>query len=313
MPLKTSPIAPNLHQNHPRSIPDHPTNIEENIKTTFPTHTILGEETTSDTEQSLDKPASDFVWVLDPLDGTTNFMNGIPIYASSIGVLYQGVPIVGAIYIPWPGKEFGLVIHSKKGSGCYANSERVYVADNERPIGNRLIGLPGSFSQSNRFKPALKGPTGEPRVTGSIAYELAMTAMGVFQYSIFGAPRMWDMLGGTIAVREAGGTVMTRPNGSKDWELIESLYPLWNNNPPTIRQLRNWVAPIVAGNSSLAPLISQNITNKFRPISKITTWSKKIKSSFYFYILLYFPLAPFFDASFILSYFSGRVWRTICF
>tara|TARA_B110000014_G_scaffold223000_1_gene180455 strand:+ start:1624 stop:2559 length:936 start_codon:yes stop_codon:yes gene_type:complete len=253
--------------------------LEENIKTAFPTHTILGEETTSDTEQSLDKPASDFVWVLDPLDGTTNFMNGIPIYASSIGVLYQGVPIVGAIYIPWPGKESGLVIHSKKGTGCYANSERVYVADNERPIGNRLIGLPGSFSHSNRFKPGLKGPTGEPRVTGSIAYELAMTAMGVFQYSIFGAPRMWDMLGGTIAVQEAGGTVMTKPNGSKDWEPIESLYPLWNNNPPTIRQLRNWVAPIVAGNSSLAPLISQNITNKFQPISKITTWSKKITSS----------------------------------
>ena len=64
----------------------------------FPDHGILAEE---DQKQE-DSPAKDFVWVLDPLDGTKNFMAGLPVYACSIGVVHRSVPIVGAVFVPWP-------------------------------------------------------------------------------------------------------------------------------------------------------------------------------------------------------------------
>ena len=265
--------------------------LEAEISRRFPDHGILGEETFPDStgnshgkssgksseETESDNPAPDFLWVLDPLDGTTNFLNGLPVYASSIGILYRGRPIAGAVFIPWPVPAGGLVLHSRRGGGCFADDEPVSVYETEKPVGNRLMGLPGSFSQTTRFDRSLKGSMGEPRITGSIAYELALTAMGTMQYSVFGAPRMWDMLGGTIAVQEAGGMVMTRFKGEKRWHPMDSLVPNWDEKPPSIKELRKWVAPLVAGNRHLAPLIAHNMRPRFRPAAKLRQWSRKLK------------------------------------
>jgi len=261
--------------------------LEAEISRRFPDHGILGEEILPESSgdsagessgrTESDDPAPDFLWVLDPLDGTTNFLNGLPVYASSIGILYRGRPIAGAVFIPWPVPAGGLVLHSRRGGGCFADDEPVSVYETEKPVGNRLMGLPGSFSQTTRFDRSLKGSMGEPRITGSIAYELALTAMGAMQYSIFGAPRMWDMLGGTIAVQEAGGTVMTRFKGEKRWHPMDSLVPNWDEKPPSIKELRKWVAPLVAGNRHLAPLIAHNMRPRFRPAAKLRHWSRKLK------------------------------------
>ncbi len=252
------------------------------ISRQFPTHGILGEE--DDASADGDTPAADFLWVLDPLDGTTNFMNGLPVYASSIGVLYRGRPLVGAVYIPWPvsirsgaaGAGRGVVVHGRAGGGAFADDEPVSVYQTDKPRGDRLIGLPGSFGASTRVGKGLKGqPLGQPRVTGSIAYELAMTAMGVMQFAIIGAPRMWDMLGGVVAVQEAGGTVMTRLAGRKQWHPLDSLAPTWEEKAPTMAELRKWVAPLVAANPTLAPLIAHNLHQRRRPLRRMARGVKK--------------------------------------
>ena len=249
--------------------------LEEQIARRFPSHGILGEE--DDASADGDRTAADFLWVLDPLDGTTNFMNGLPVYASSIGVLYRGRPLVGAVYIPWPTEtSSGVVVHGRAGGGAFADSEPVSVYQTEKPRGDRLIGIPGSFGASTRVGKGLKGqPLGQPRVTGSIAYELAMTAMGVMQFAIIGAPRMWDMLGGALAVQEAGGTVMTRLSSRKQWHTMDSLVPTWDEKPPTMAELRKWVAPLVAANPTLAPLIAHNLHQRRRPIRRMVRGVKK--------------------------------------
>ena len=249
--------------------------LEEQIARRFPTHGILGEE--DDASADGDKPAADILWVLDPLDGTTNFMNGLPVYASSIGVLYRGRPLVGAVYIPWPTEtSSGVVVHGRAGSGAFADGSPVSVYQTDKPRGDRLIGIPGSFGASTRVGKGLKGqPLGQPRVTGSIAYELAMTAMGVMQFAIIGAPRMWDMLGGALAVQEAGGTVMTRLAGRKQWHPMDSLVPTWEEKPPTMAELRKWVAPLVAANPTLAPLIAHNLHQRRRPMRRLAREVKK--------------------------------------
>ena len=249
--------------------------LEGEIARKFPDHGVLGEETSEEDES--EEPAPDFLWVLDPLDGTTNFLNGLPVYASSIGVLHRGRPLVGALYIPWPSPTGGLVLHCRRGGGCFADGEPVSVYQAEKPVGNRLTGLPGSFSHTTKFNKNLKGNLGELRITGSIAYELAMTAVGVMQYAVFGAPRMWDMLGGAIAVQEAGGTVMTRFRGEKRWHPVDSLVPTWEEKPPSLKELRHWVAPLVAGNQHLAPLIAHNMRPRFHPMAKVRRWSRKLK------------------------------------
>ena len=243
----------------------------------FPEHGILGEEDDADADG--EKRAADFLWVLDPLDGTTNFMNGLPVYASSIGVLYRGRPLVGAVFIPWPSAGDGVVVHSRVGGGAFRDSEPVSVYQTDRLRGDRLVGLPGSFGASTRMGKGLKGqPLGQLRVTGSIAYELALTAMGVLQFAVIGAPRMWDMLGGAIAVQEAGGTVMTRLSGRRQWHPMDSLVPTWDEQAPTMAALRKWVAPLVAANPTLAPLIANNLLRRRRPVRSMWRRMKRVVS-----------------------------------
>ena len=169
------------------------------------------------------------------------------------------------------------MLHCRRGGGCFADDEAVEVFATEKPVGNRLIGLPGSFWQTTRFNRSLKGSLGEPRTTGSIAYELAMTAMGAMQYTVFGAPRMWDMLGGAIAVQEAQGMVMTRFRGEKAWHPLDSLVPTWEEKPPSVKELRRWVAPLIAGNQDLAPLIAHNLRRRFRPMAQAKRWARSVR------------------------------------
>ena len=250
----------------------------------FPEHGILGEEATEEEKES-EVPAADILWVLDPLDGTTNFLNGLPLFASSIGVLYRGWPMAAALYLPWPNGQGGFVLHCRKGGGAFADDEPVAVYAAEEPVPNRLIGVPGYFGVANHFSKRLAGKAGEPRTTGSIAYELAMTARGVMQYTIIGAPRLWDMAGGALAVVEAGGTVMTRFRGERKWHPMECLVPSWDDKTPTMKELRGWVAPLVAGNNHLAPLIANNVRRRFsfkaklRPLFKLFRRRKKSPSS----------------------------------
>ncbi len=258
------------------------------INRRFPDHSILGEEQPEEEAKkakedsgATDPPCGDFLWVLDPLDGTTNFLNGLPVYAVSVGVLHKGRPLAGALFIPWPKPGGGFVLHCRQGGGCFAGEDPVEVYKSDEPVNNRLAGLPGHFSYFTKYGKGLRGKAGEPRTTGSIAYELAMTACGVMQYAVFGAPRMWDMAAGALAVMEAGGTVMTRSPKEKGWHVMESFVPTWQEKPPTLKELRRWVAPLVVGNNKVAPLLAANLRSRFHPMAKVRRitrrfhWPKK--------------------------------------
>ena len=246
----------------------------------FPDHSILGEEESEESKKdtgTTGAPCGDFLWVLDPLDGTTNYLNGLPVYAVSIGVLHRGRPLVGALFIPWPKPGGGFVLHCRQGGGCFAGEDPVEVYKSDEPVNNRLAGLPGHFSYTNKYGKGLKGKSGEPRTTGSIAYELAMTACGVMQYAVFGAPRMWDMAAGALAVMEAGGTVMTRSPKEKGWRVMESFVPTWQDKPPTLKELRRWAAPLVVGNNQVAPLLAANLRSRFHPMAKVRRLIRRIR------------------------------------
>ena len=79
--------------------------IKNRISKRFPEHNIIGEED----ESYIADTISEFVWVIDPIDGTTNFANGLPNFSISIGLLRNSEPIAGAIWIPWPNKKNCLI------------------------------------------------------------------------------------------------------------------------------------------------------------------------------------------------------------
>ena len=103
----------------------------------------------------------------------------------------------------------------------------------------------------------LRRKAGEMRVTGSIAYELAMVARGVMQYCVIGGPRLWDMAAGVLLVAEAGGSVMLRR--PKSWEPMEAIIPTWVTKTPNMKELRGWVQPLVAGKARIAPMVASNL------------------------------------------------------
>ena len=241
------------------------------IARSFPDHGIVGEE--GPEEEDGDEPVKDFLWVLDPLDGTTNFINGLPVYAVSVGVLYWGTPIAGAIFIPWPSGNGGAVLHARKGGGAWMDGERISIAlddpSADGPEPNRLVGLPGAFGASFKIGKGLRRRVGEPRVTGSIAYELAMAARGVFQYVVIGGPRIWDVAAGVLIVAEAGGVVMVRPRRARRWEPLTCLGPSWEEGRPKDKEVRKWVAPLIAGNSTAVSVVAANLERRISLSSRL--------------------------------------------
>ena len=234
------------------------------IADAYPDHGFLGEEGEAQEGQI----APDIVWVVDPLDGTKNYVSGIPVFACSIGVLYRGAPIVGATFVPWPGEPHGVVMHARRGAGAFLEQAPVMVFEGAEPEGGKLVTLPASFGGLFRLRKPLRGKVGDPRITGSISYEQVLTARGALQYSVAGFPRLWDVAAGAILVTEAGGFVMVGKRTSRlsgllapriRWEPLGSFVPSWRSGTTTLEELRTWSAPLVLGSPPIVRYVTSNL------------------------------------------------------
>ena len=230
------------------------TYLKEEIERHLPGHGIVGEEGAGEGTE-----VTEFTWVIDPLDGTTNFLNGLPAFASSIGLLHQGVPAVAAVYLPWPTAQAGRVLHARRGGGSREGEQVLQVTRAERPTPGRLVSVPGGLGGGFRLGRQLQRRLGEPRVGGSLAYELALVATGVYTYGIFGAPRAWDVAAGILLVQEAGGCVLTRVPGQRGWQPFTTFTTPGSTVPPGQKELRNWRAPLIAGDAPLARYVAEQL------------------------------------------------------
>ena len=235
------------------------------VRERFPDHGVLGEEGTGDD----DSPAPDFVWAIDPLDGTNNFVGGLPIFSSSIGVLHRGVPVVGAVYVPWPGAAAGRVFHARRGGGALADDERLTSLTAEASDG-RLAAVPASFRGAFRVDKPARDHVGEVRTLGSIAYELVMVAAGVLRYVFIARTSLWDCAAGAAIVAEAGGDVRVGSWAPRTWPMVPGLRlePAdalvdWTGEP-TLAGLRKWKAPMIAGRPDVVPGLATAITPRRR-------------------------------------------------
>lgn len=155
-------------------------------------------------------------WIIDPLDGTTNFLHGIPLFAISIGLVRDGVPIAGLIFNPVTDELFV----AEKGAGAFMNDRRIRVAA-RRSLADSVIscGVPhmgrGDLGQFGREYLAIAPKVSGLRRTGAAALDLAWVAAGRFDAFWERGLSPWDIAAGIVLVREAGGYVSDLDDGDK--------------------------------------------------------------------------------------------------
>ena len=169
----------------------------------YPDHSILAEES------GLTDKASDFLWIIDPLDGTGNYIQGLPIFAISIALQHRGETLLGVVYAPVTDQLFTAI----RGQGAYLNGKRIFVSVKTELIDSVLAtGFPCDIAENpvNNIayfsKIVLK--TRAIRRMGAAAYDLACVAAGQFDGYWELNLSTWDVAAGCLIVEEANGRII---------------------------------------------------------------------------------------------------------
>ncbi len=176
--------------------------ITDFIKREFPSHNILSEE------GSGKKGHSDYLWVIDPIDGTTNFAHGLPIFSVSIGVVKNDEIIAGVVYDIMR----NVIYSAEKGGGAFANGKKLRVSKNSDLRKSLLVtGFPYNVSENpnnvyEKFIAFLKNSRAVRRL-GSAAIDCCYVAEGVFDGFWEVSLNPWDICAGKLIIEEAGGKV----------------------------------------------------------------------------------------------------------
>ncbi|MGH7341202.1 MAG: inositol monophosphatase family protein, partial [Candidatus Rokuibacteriota bacterium] len=168
----------------------------------FPDHDILAEELGGGPST---RPAARWRWVFDPLDGTTNYAHGLPIFCASLALQIDGATDVGAVYDPSRHELFT----AERGEGAYLNGEALAVSATSEAIDALLVtGFPYFYKQElvDLFATFLQRARAVRRL-GSAALDLCYVAAGRFDGFWEQHLKPWDMAAGALVVTEAGGQI----------------------------------------------------------------------------------------------------------
>ena len=205
--------------------------IREELSRAHPADAIIGEE-----QPSSGPPGAATCWVIDPVDGTCNFINGVPLYACSIGVLHEGWPVAGAI---WCASTHAV------GPGVYHAHAGGPLCFNGRPLARRKPGnwrgLAADHGRTSRY-----AAHWDHRVLGTAAVEFAWVACGVLRLAHLPRPGLWDAAAGLVLLQAAGCSALTWEQGR--WE------PLLRFKPPpgkrAEKHLAAWQQPVLIGGAA---------------------------------------------------------------
>lgn len=223
--------------------------LTDSVSARFPQHAVLGEEGQDP------QGAHEFEWIVDPVDGTLNYITGLPMYAISVGVLHRRRPVVGVILFPVTSDMFW----ARHGGGAHRNGDRLRVRQQEQGSRTLLAGLPGSYRTAFKADRKFRASLGDTRSLGSIAYEMAVVAAGSLDLALFRGPRIWDVAGGVPIVTEAGGNALIYSRRRGSWQ------PLERFAAPRRGGLRAWRQPVMIGSATAMDALSPHIRPRYAP------------------------------------------------
>jgi myo-inositol-1(or 4)-monophosphatase len=182
------------------------------LRAAYPAHAILGEETGK-------QQGNEYQWIIDPLDGTTNYLHGFPQFSISIACAHKDSLICGVVYDPFKDEMFT----ADRGGGALLNDRRIRVSS-RKSLEGALIGTGFPFrdqthldTYSDMFKAMIKDTAGLRR-PGSAALDFAYVASGRLDGFWELGLSVWDFAAGTLLVREAGGTVSDLSGGDRQMQ-----------------------------------------------------------------------------------------------
>ncbi|MDQ3696263.1 MAG: inositol monophosphatase [Chloroflexota bacterium] len=210
--------------------------IADRLRSAFPTHRLLGEE---GARGAGGETATPYRWVVDPLDGTTNFAHGLPHFAVSIGLEQHGVPIVGVVYDPLRDELFT----GCQGAGAFVNGQPIQVSITDQLL-QSILATGFSYDLRRRTGQAAAWQAFLVRVqsirqTGSAALNLCYVAAGRLDGYWERGIAPWDVAAGTVIALEAGASVTNFDGGgflADDREVVASNGPLHDEILAILRQ-----------------------------------------------------------------------------
>lgn len=178
---------------------------------------LVGEEMTEAEQRRCLQAAAEGLWCADPLDGTSNFANGLPQFAVSVALLRGGKSVMGAVYAPALGEMF----HAKAGCGAFLNGARLPLAKRTTRLDEAIAEvdfkrLPDKLAAALACHP----PFHSQRNFGASALDWCYLAAGRFDLYLHGGQYVWDYAAGSLMLQEAGGRAGTLEGA-----------PLWQGDP----------------------------------------------------------------------------------
>lgn len=165
----------------------------------YPSHSILAEET------GVQDKSSDYTWVIDPIDGTTNFVHNYPLHCISIGLKYKNVRVLGLVDLPAVQMRFTAI----KDEGAYLNGQAIHVSKTKTLLRSIIAtGFPYFRKENNINLPVFNRIVNEVsgiRRSGSAAVDCCFTAAGMVDGYWEYALNEWDICAGLLIIEEAGG------------------------------------------------------------------------------------------------------------
>jgi len=219
--------------------------IIDSIHERYPGHAILGEETGRRGE-------SDHLWIIDPLDGTTNFLHGFPMFAVSIGLQIKGRMQVGVVYDPNRQELFTAI----QGVGAQLDGRRLRVSQ-KRELPGALIGTGFPYRENERWMEqylnqfrAVMHVAGDVRRPGSAALDLCYLACGRMDgFWEFGL-QPWDIAAGALILREAGGMISSMTDDGDYMETGNVIAGAPKVHAELEKLLRPFLGPVMADKAS---------------------------------------------------------------
>jgi myo-inositol-1(or 4)-monophosphatase len=177
--------------------------LRETLTAARPDYGWLSEET----KDTPERRGKQFVFVVDPIDGTVAFMKGRPHFTVCVAVVHDGRPIIGAVYNPMLEEFYA----ASEGHGATLNNKAMHVSNRETLEGCRMLGDRAMFLHPAwNEAPNKPWPPMEIETRNSVAYRMVLVGSGAFDATLaLSAKRDWDMAAADLIVREAGGIVTT--------------------------------------------------------------------------------------------------------
>ncbi|WP_019643765.1 inositol monophosphatase family protein [Novispirillum itersonii] len=164
----------------------------------LPDSRVVGEESAYDDPAQLDRLRDNgWIWIVDPVDGTSNFVHGRPTFAVAVALVRDGQTVAGWLYAPIADE----MVYAGLGQGSWCNGQRLTVTGAGRPLSD-LAGNAGY-----RVPAALQGRIGEQRRHGSAAHDYMAIATGRMDFAVFRRLMPWDHAAGVLICQEAGAFV----------------------------------------------------------------------------------------------------------